>query len=107
MRSIIFASALAFGLALAGCKKEPNAPSGDGTKSAQEPSTTSSNTPAGSGSGGITPMAGVGAGPMTPVAGSESLQGGGSAAGSVLKEKAKGVAAGSPSSVSQMPTDTE
>lgn len=54
------------------------------------------------GTGGVTPMAGVGAGPMTPVAGAESVQGGGSAAGQVLKDKAKGVAGSSPSSLNQM-----
>ena len=61
---------------------------------------TASTTP-NTGGGDIAPMGGLGAGPMTPVAGSESLQGGGSAAGSVLKERAKGVAAQSPSSLNQ------
>lgn len=55
--------------------------------------------------GGITPMGGVGAGPMTPVSGTESLQGGGSGVGQAAKDKAKEVAASSPSSISNAADD--
>lgn len=71
----------------AGCKDAGQAPQEDPSVSAN--------------GGDIAPMGGVGAGPMTPVAGTESLQGGGSAAGNVLKDRAKGVAAQSPSSLNQ------
>lgn len=89
---------IAFGLAVLvfvlGCKGPEN-------PAPENPSTASSSPNADGGGGGIAPMGGLGAGPMTPVSGSESLQGGGSAAGSVLKEKAKGIAAQSPSSLNQ------
>ena len=72
----------------------------------KEPEETASEDPSAAtsavtGGGDIAPMGGVGAGPMTPVSGTENLQGGGSAAGSVLKDRAKGVAAQPPSSLNQ------
>ena len=82
------------GLALiCGCK-DPGEATPDNPSSASSASSAE-------GGGDIAPMGGLGAGPMTPVSGSESLQGGGSAAGSVLKDRAKGVAAQSPSSLNQ------
>jgi hypothetical protein len=85
-------------LALAGCNEAPEDPAAAGPTSAQAAAPPE----AGGGSGTIAPMGGVGAGPMTPVAGSESLQGGGSAAGQVMKDKAKGLANQAPSSLNQM-----
>lgn len=74
-------------------------------KPAEEPAPvdepTAQAAPAG-GSGGITPMTPTPL-PFAPVAGTENLQGGGSAAGQILKEKAKGV--GGSSSLDQMPDD--
>ena len=90
-RIAIALSALVF---VFGCKSPEN-------PAPENPSTASSSPGAGGAGGDIAPMGGLGAGPMTPVSGSESLQGGGSAAGSVLKERAKGVAAQSPSSLNQ------
>lgn len=95
-----------------GCKpEEPAAPSENAPGSAigqnaPKPNAngvngTTPGAPAGGGQTTIAPMAGVGAGPMTPVSGSESLQGGGSAAGQVLKDKAKGLAGQAPSSLNQ------
>ena len=84
---------LAVFVLVCGCKSPSDA-------TPDSPSTASS-TPSAGGGGDIAPMGGLGAGPMTPVSGSESLQGGGSAAGSVLKERAKGVAAQPPSSLNQ------
>ena len=55
-----------------------------------EPAATSSAAPSDSG-GGIAPMATPV--PNAPVTGTESLQGGGSAAGTIAKDRAKGVAA--------------
>lgn len=54
------------------------------------PATTSSAAPSGGG-GGIAPMATPV--PNAPVTGTESLQGGGSAAGTIAKDRAKGAAA--------------
>lgn len=53
------------------------------------PTTTSSTEPAGG--GGVAPMATPV--PNAPVTGTESLQGGGSAAGTIAKDRAKGAAA--------------
>ena len=93
-------AAIVFGMALlafvCGCKNP-----GDAKPDSPSTASTTPNT----GGGDIAPMGGLGAGPMTPVSGSESLQGGGSAAGSVLKERAKGVAAQSPSSLNQASGD--
>ena len=83
------ATALAFAALLAcGCSKPPD------PVTTQPPGTANGKAPAPSAvqkssDPGITPMGGVGAGPMTPVAGSDSVAGGGSGVGSVLKEKAK------------------
>lgn len=102
----------ALSFAVLGCKpEEPTAPtenaaggaSGQNTPApnANGVNTTTPGTPSGGNQTTIAPMAGVGAGPMTPVSGSESLQGGGSAAGQVLKDKAKGLAGQAPSSLNQ------
>lgn len=58
--------------------------------------------PTGPNSGGPAPMAGVGAGGMTPMSGTDSVQGGGSAAGQVAKDRAREIAGSSPSSINQM-----
>lgn len=58
--------------------------------------------PTGPNSGGPAPMAGMGAGGMTPMSGTDSVQGGGSAAGQVAKDRAREVAGSSPSSINQM-----
>lgn len=100
----LFAAFALGSVLLAGCDKkpEPEAPPADPAATATP---TASGAGQGGGTGGITPMAGVGAGPMTPVSGAESVQGGGSAAGQVMKDKAKNLAGQSPSSLNQMGGD--
>ena len=85
-----------------GCEKKPM---GEPVPADGGATPAASAAPEAGGTGGVTPMAGVGAGPMTPVAGAESVQGGGSAAGQVLKDKAKDVAGTAPSSLNQMGGD--
>jgi|CXWL01.1.fsa_nt_gi ABC-type oligopeptide transport system substrate-binding subunit len=103
-------------LVSAGCSKPASdSATSDGIKTqGSEPVTMNPDTPdapvstpaSGTGSGGgITPMAGVGAGGMAPVAGTESLQGGGSGVGQVMKEKAKDVAARGGGSVGSVGED--
>lgn len=117
MRRIAIISLAVFGLSIFGCKKDgpeaadPNSPA-DPTAAAvpgaPNPGQNPNAAPAGGGSNSsvnITPMGGVGAGPMTPVAGAEGVQGGGSAAGQVLKDRARGLAGQSPSSINQMSGD--
>jgi hypothetical protein len=95
---------LAVLFAICGCK--PTATPSGQAKGPQDATKIISNAPAGgSGTETIAPMGGVGAGPMTPVAGSDSVAGGGSGAGDVMKQRARGLAAKSPSSVNQMPSD--
>ena len=88
--SIALASVFAALLAC-GCAKPPD------PVTAQPPATANGKPPAppavqNSSGPGVTPMGGVGAGPMTPVAGSDSVAGGGSGVGSMMKEKAKAAA---------------
>lgn len=87
-------------LIASGCDKKPE----EETPAADPAATAATTSPPAQqgGTGGVTPMAGVGAGPMTPVSGAESVQGGGSAAGQVLKDKAKGLGGTAPSSIDQM-----
>ncbi len=118
MKRILALASFVLVLAAIGCKKEePKAPdlNAPGGESPGQEKKTASNAPpaglppgSGSGSGNtvnVTPIGGVGAGPMTPVSGAENIQGGGSGAGQVMKERARGLAGQSPSSVNQMGSD--
>ncbi len=103
-------------LCSAGCSKPPagGTESDVAGNSVQEPNATAPGNPdtpvssqgGSSGAGGnIAPMAGMGAGGLTPVQGSESIQGGGSGVGQVMKEKAKDIAAKGGGSVGNVGED--
>lgn len=106
MKRILLVLLLASAL-VAGC--DPLKSSSDAGKA--EPGTSTAGSGAGTSAetgsqGGITPMAGVGGGPMAPVSGAETVTGsGGGGVGMAAKEKAKGVAGSSPSSLNQMRED--
>lgn len=96
----ILCALLLVGCCVIGCKKNEPAP--------ETPVSTVGPAPGPPGaSGGIAPMTMA---PMAiaPVSGTESLQGGGSGVGGVMKERARDIAAtGGASSVNQMPPDDD
>lgn len=94
--------AILLGMMAVGCAS--NQDSSSHVDEGMDPSNASQpgNGGSGAGSGGPAPMAGVGAGGMTPMTGTDSVQGGGSAAGQVAKDRAREIAGSSPSSINQM-----
>lgn len=101
MHRLLLALLLVFGVM--GCAPSgDSAPQADAGMDPNNATQTGSGGAGQSGSGGPTPMAGVGAGGMTPMSGTDSVQGGGSAAGQVAKDRAREIAGSSPSSINQM-----
>lgn len=92
----VLAIAFAAVAPLCGCQQEATVE--PATAAQSEPQAA----PAGGGQGGGVAPLSPAAGGLSPVVGTESMQGGGSAAGTVLKGKAKEVAGQAPSSLDQL-----
>lgn len=95
-----FLSLFAIAAALAGCQPKAVATAEEPSDGAvaSSPRGPDESAPAGSG-GGVAPIGSGVAGGMTPMSGTESVQGGGSSAGQVAKDRARGLANSSPSSL--------
>lgn len=97
MRRLLFIAA--FGIAIAGCQKSEQT----ADSSVAPPSNEAGASPRGGADESITPMTTTPAG-VAPVGGTDSVAGGGSNQGQMIKDRAKGVGQ-NPTSVDQLPSD--